>query len=246
MPLRAGATPGKLPQLKLNRPGDCSTRERKREEEMKPPMLAVCRVALMIMALDACAGRAPQPVAVVQPQDRFADCAAIFAEVQTNNQKIQYLAGDEGSKVAQNVAAGVVGLFVWPVWFAMDFQGAAGKDVAALQSRQQYLAILAEQRNCAAGPVAPATISTPATLPPATVTAPAATPISTAATPGPTAGAWPNIIPALSPPAPAATAAPAMPGATFDTNSYEEGQQQYRQAEQQYQRQLELQRAQGR
>jgi hypothetical protein len=123
---------------------------------MKPPMLAVCRVALMIMALDACAGRAPQPVAVVQPQDRFADCAAIFAEVQTNNQKIQYLAGDEGSKVAQNVAAGVVGLFVWPVWFAMDFQGAAGKDVAALQSRQQYLAILAEQRNCAAGPVAPA------------------------------------------------------------------------------------------
>jgi hypothetical protein len=37
-----------------------------------------------------------------------------------------------------------------------------------------------------------------------------------------------------------------MPGATFDTNSYEEGQQQYRQAEQQYQRQLELQRAQGR
>jgi hypothetical protein len=169
---------------------------------------------------------------------------------QANNQKIQDLAGDEGSKVAQNVAAGVVGLFVWPVWFAMDFQGAAGKDVAALQSRQQYLAILAEQRNCAASPVAPATIPTPvATLPPAAVTAsaaPAATPISTAATPAPTAGAWPNIIPALSPPAPAATAAPAMPGATFDTNSYEEGQQQYRQAEQEYQRQLELQRAQGR
>jgi hypothetical protein len=210
-------------------------------------MPAVCSVALMIMALGACAGRTPQPVAVVQSQDRFADCAAIFAEVQANNQKIQYLAGDEGSKVAQNVAAGVVGLFIWPVWFAMDFQGAAGKEVAALQSRQQYLAVLAEQRNCAASPVAPATIPTPvATLPPGAVTAPAATPISTAAPPAPTAGAWPNIIPALPRPAPAAAAAPAMTGATFDTNSYEEGQQQYRQAEQEYQRQLELQRAQAR
>jgi hypothetical protein len=30
----------------------------------------------------------------------------------------------------------------------MDLQGTAGKEIAALQSRQQYLAVLAEQRNC--------------------------------------------------------------------------------------------------
>jgi hypothetical protein len=41
------------------------------------------------------------------------------------------LASDESGKVAQNVAAGVVGLFTWPVWFAMDFQGTAGKEEAA-------------------------------------------------------------------------------------------------------------------
>jgi hypothetical protein len=52
--------------------------------------------------------------------------------------------------VAQNIAAGVVGLFIWPVWFGMDFQGAAGKEVDALNSRQQYLATLAEERNCGA------------------------------------------------------------------------------------------------
>jgi len=34
--------------------------------------------------------------------------------------------------------------------FAMDFQGTAGKEVAALQSRQQYLATLAEQKRCGA------------------------------------------------------------------------------------------------
>jgi hypothetical protein len=85
-----------------------------------------------VMLLGGCAGRTPQPVGVVQPQDRYLDCAAIAIEVQANNQKIGDLGGEEGGKVAQNVAAGVVGLFIWPVWFGMDFQGAAGKEVAAL------------------------------------------------------------------------------------------------------------------
>ena len=104
------------------------------------------------VAVGACAGRAPQPVAVVQPQDRYADCVAITAEVEANNQKINELASEQGLKVGQNVAAGVAGLVVWPLLFAMDFQDSAGKEVAAIQSRQQYLATLAEQR---CRPVAP-------------------------------------------------------------------------------------------
>ena len=113
---------------------------------MKTPMVAAC--SAMLMALGACAGRAPQPVAVVQPQDRDSDCLAIAAEVRGNNQKIQELGSEEGAKVGQNVAAGVAGLFIWPLWFAMDFQGAAGKEVTALQTRQGYLATLAEQKRC--------------------------------------------------------------------------------------------------
>src|SRR5215472_16295287 len=106
----------------------------------------------MVLAsgLAACAGRAPQPVSVVQAQDRYMDCSAVLAEVQANSQKIQDLGSEEGGKVTQNVAAGVAGLFIWPLWFAMDFQSAAGKEVAALQSRQQYLAVLAEQKRCGA------------------------------------------------------------------------------------------------
>jgi hypothetical protein len=88
------------------------------------------------------------PVQLLQPQDRYEDCAALAIESQANNAKIQDLAGDQGGKVAQNVAAGVAGLVWPPLWFAMDFQGTAGKEIAALQSRQQYLAVLAEQRNC--------------------------------------------------------------------------------------------------
>ena len=104
----------------------------------------------LVVMLAACAGRSPAPVAVVQPQDRFMDCAAIQAEVLANNAKVQELASESGGKVAQNVAAGVAGVFIWTLWFAMDFQGATDKEAAALNSRQQYLAVLAEQRQCGA------------------------------------------------------------------------------------------------
>lgn len=100
------------------------------------------------LAATACAGRAPAPVPVVQAHDRSMDCAAIVAETQANADKIRGLGSEEGGKVAQNIAAGVAGLFIPVLWFGMDFQNAAGKETAALQSRQQYLASLAEQRQC--------------------------------------------------------------------------------------------------
>ena len=100
-------------------------------------------VAMLGIALVSCAGRDPQPVATVQPQDASANCTMIQAEIQANNVKVKELADEQGLKVVQNVAAGVVGLVIWPVWFAMDAKGAASKDVAALQARQQYLAVLA-------------------------------------------------------------------------------------------------------
>ena len=75
-----------------------------------------------------------------------ADCTQIRAEIEGNNIKAQQLADEQGLKVAQNVGAGVVGLVLWPVWFGMDFKDAAGKEVAALQARQQYLTTLATER----------------------------------------------------------------------------------------------------
>jgi hypothetical protein len=101
-------------------------------------------------ALTACAGRDPQPIASVQPQDVYADCTMIRAEIEANNAKTKELADEQGWKVAQNVSTGLVGLVIWPVWFGMDWKGAAAKDAAALQARQQYLTTLAKQR-CAPG-----------------------------------------------------------------------------------------------
>ena len=111
-------------------------------------MKRVLFVGAICAIVAACAGRSPQPVATVQPQDQFMDCVAIIAEVQRNNQRVQELASEQGYKTAQNVAAGVAGVFIPVLWFGMDFQGTAGAETAALQSRQQYLASLAAQRRC--------------------------------------------------------------------------------------------------
>jgi hypothetical protein len=109
-----------------------------------------CMTKFLVLALAAmaaaCAGRDPQPVATVQPTDANATCAMITAEIEANNMKVRELAGEEGAKVAQNVAAGVAGVFIPVLWFGMDFKGAASKEVTALQSRQQYLATLATER----------------------------------------------------------------------------------------------------
>jgi hypothetical protein len=117
------------------------------------------RAGILIMAvglaLAACAGRDPQPMATVQPQDAYSDCAMINSEIQANNIRAQALASEHDAKIAQNVAAGVVGVVIWPVWFAMDTKGAASTDAAALQARQQYLSELAVQR-CAPPPPPPA------------------------------------------------------------------------------------------
>jgi len=190
---------------------------------MFKPVLATVAVAV---ALSGCAGRAPQPVAVVQPQDRYADCPAIFAEVQADNKKIQDLAGEQGGKVAQNIAAGVVGLFIWPVWFGMDFQGTAGKEVDALTSRQQYLATLAEQRNCgAAAPVSVA--SSPEAVAPA-----AQSPL-----PPPVAPAPPSIF-AASPAAPGVLSNPTVTPSN-EYQNYEAARRQYEQARQLSQSELQ-------
>jgi hypothetical protein len=44
------------------------------------------------LAVTACAGRDPQPIATVQPNDQFSDCTMIRAEIEANNQKAKQLA----------------------------------------------------------------------------------------------------------------------------------------------------------
>src|SRR5688572_2664763 len=99
-----------------------------------------------LLTLSACAGRAPQLTPAVQAMDQQMTCEQIQAEAKINNDRITDLASEQGWKVGQNVAAGVVGLVIWPVWFGMDFQDAAGKEGRALSQRNEYLGTMARDR----------------------------------------------------------------------------------------------------
>ena len=116
-------------------------------------ILIITAVVLLLMG---CAGRAPQLTPAVQAMDQQSSCDMIVAEIKANNARITDLAGEQGWKVAQNVAAGVAGLVIPVLWFGMDFQNAAGKEAASLSQRNQYLSALAGRR-CGA-PVATASV----------------------------------------------------------------------------------------
>jgi hypothetical protein len=105
-------------------------------------------LALGVLLCAGCAGRPPtQVAAIVQPTDQQNDCLALSAEISSNTQRVDQLAGEQSDKRTQNIVAGTVGaILFWPALFAMDFQDAAGMESNALQARQQYLAKLATQR----------------------------------------------------------------------------------------------------
>jgi hypothetical protein len=94
--------------------------------------------AAFSVALSACAGRAPQLVDVVQAKDHV-DCTAITAEAQDNKRRIAELASEKKTNLPEYL-------------IIMDSQAAANQEIAALQSRQQELATLAEQHCKPAGP----------------------------------------------------------------------------------------------
>lgn len=106
-------------------------------------LILPCCLALL---LSACAGRAPNPVALVQDKDKGMDCVAIRAEITANNAQITELGREDGAKVGQNIAMGVAGAFIPVLWFGMDFQNASGKEGKALSDRNAYLAQVAAQR----------------------------------------------------------------------------------------------------
>src|SRR6478609_10257684 len=98
---------------------------------------------VLCIALAACAGRAPNSVATVNPSDSLMDCYAIQSEIAANNQRAQELASEQNRKVAQNVASGVAG-----VWVGTNLQRAARTEALALRKRQQYLSGLAARKKC--------------------------------------------------------------------------------------------------
>jgi hypothetical protein len=73
-------------------------------------MRSVTVLCVLSMMIAGCAGRDTQQIPTVMGHDASSNCQMIQAEINANNKKVQELADEKGLKVAQNVAAGVVGL----------------------------------------------------------------------------------------------------------------------------------------
>ena len=106
--------------------------------------MRILKVSVALMFLASCAGAPPHPVNIVMPGDKTMSCDIVHAQINNNNNLINRLYSEQNEKVAQNVAAGIGGLFFWPLWFFMDFQNSAKIEISALEQRNNYLSTLTD------------------------------------------------------------------------------------------------------
>jgi hypothetical protein len=110
-----------------------------------PSLLLIAGVLLPACAertLDAAA--IDKRIARIAAQDHTLDCASIFAEVAANNRTLSSLAREQSVKLTQN-----------KFWLGKDWREAYAHELQSLESRQQYLVTLAQNKNCGARPPPP-------------------------------------------------------------------------------------------
>jgi len=99
------------------------------------------------LILTGCAGRAANPVMVHQPNDNYKSCQMLQREISTIEMNIQKLI-PEADKTSKNVALGIGGLFIWPMWLFMDLSSAEKEEINAYRMRHDHLVSLVQEKNC--------------------------------------------------------------------------------------------------
>lgn len=111
---------------------------------MKKTVLLVSLLASLTLG---CAGKTPNPIPQYQPGDEQRTCEMIKLEIADNEASIMKLVPQQ-NKTGKNVALGVAGaVFLVPLFF-MDFSDAERIEVEAYQRRNNYLRVLANQKDC--------------------------------------------------------------------------------------------------
>ncbi len=99
------------------------------------------------MILTGCAGRAANPVAVHQMSDNHKSCQMLKREISSIEMNIQNLV-PQADKTGKNVALGIGGLFIWPMWLFMDLSSAEKEEINAYRMRHSHLVSLSQEKNC--------------------------------------------------------------------------------------------------
>lgn len=102
-----------------------------------------------IIALNGCAGRAANPVAVIQPNDSRLSCKELVLEININNRSIAGLMGEQKRKANNNaVAVGVGAIVFFPALFFMNLKGADKAEAVAYQRRNKGLVERHKAKRC--------------------------------------------------------------------------------------------------
>ena len=111
------------------------------KRKLTPAAARALAMALIVSTLLAgCGGRAARPVATATPYDDHLSCDHLRAERRVNAARIADLAKEQGDRQTNNAGF----LVAMPLF--MDFSGVEGKEVAALEQRNQVLDGLVEKK----------------------------------------------------------------------------------------------------
>ncbi len=103
---------------------------------------------VMLVFVSGCAGRAANPVAVKEAGDNKMSCEDIVSEMSDLDQRARRLMGEQSSKKGKNIAWGIAGLFLFPLWFGMDLSDAERQDAQAMQDRYRHLDRIYNKKDC--------------------------------------------------------------------------------------------------
>ena len=112
-------------------------------------MLRTFVISLTVAGLlAACAGRSADPIQVAQPRDRQLQCNEIEAQMLQYSNAISDLDAEISRRNKRNIGWGVAGIFLFPLWFALDLGDAPEAEKAAYQKRKNQLARYGSMKNC--------------------------------------------------------------------------------------------------
>jgi hypothetical protein len=105
---------------------------------------------LCLVSAVGCAGRQPQPVALVNPADRGMNCAQLHAAHKALGPTESRLAEASNRARQRNLHRSIVAFFFYPFWFSLDLYHADYVEWEAVHRRRLHLANQIDL-NCPAG-----------------------------------------------------------------------------------------------
>jgi hypothetical protein len=101
------------------------------------------------VAVSACAGREPHPIATTNATDSQFDCAGITREFEANERSVIAINKEKSGADAKNIAFGVTGVVLfWPAFFLMDPKSPERVEIEALRNRNHVLTDIARTKGC--------------------------------------------------------------------------------------------------